>query len=74
MKLEANQISKLYFVKYVIRDNIHSKRGINMMIKENIDQDLPEEWVELVREAMKSNINKGEFKKFLKGKTKLNKD
>ena len=27
--------------------------------------DLPKEWVELVTEAMKSNITKEEFKKFL---------
>lgn len=28
--------------------------------------DLPKDWVELVKEAMKSNITKEEFKKFLK--------
>lgn len=27
---------------------------------------LPEEWVELVKEAMKSNITKEDFKQFLK--------
>ncbi|USK75654.1 anti-repressor SinI family protein [Peribacillus frigoritolerans] len=34
------------------------------------DQDLSEEWIELVKEAMKSNISKEEFKIFLKKKKK----
>ncbi|MFE0507418.1 anti-repressor SinI family protein [Peribacillus butanolivorans] len=45
-----------------------------MTTKENRDQDLPEEWVELVKKAMKSNITKEEFKRFLEGKSKINKD
>ncbi|MDF1997407.1 anti-repressor SinI family protein [Peribacillus frigoritolerans] len=45
-----------------------------MTTKENRDQDLPEEWVELVKKAMKSNITKEEFKRFLEEKLKINKD
>jgi hypothetical protein len=30
------------------------------------ESDLPKEWVELVKEAMKSNITKEDFKIFLK--------
>jgi hypothetical protein len=29
------------------------------------EQELPKEWVELVKDAMKSNISKENFKKFL---------
>lgn len=29
------------------------------------DQNLPKEWIELVKEAMKSGITKGDFKIFL---------
>ncbi|MCM2535896.1 anti-repressor SinI family protein [Neobacillus pocheonensis] len=31
-----------------------------------IEHDLPKEWVELVKYAMKSNVTKENFKKFLK--------
>jgi mevalonate pyrophosphate decarboxylase len=30
------------------------------------ESELPKEWVELIKEAMKSNITKEDFKKFLK--------
>ena len=39
-----------------------------MKINEN---DLPKEWIELVTEAMKSNITKEDFKKFLADYHKL---
>lgn len=29
------------------------------------DYELPEEWINLIKEAMKSNITKEDFKKFL---------
>ncbi|CRH76374.1 Anti-repressor SinI [Chlamydia trachomatis] len=45
-----------------------------MTTKENRYQDLPEEWIELVKKAMKSNITKEEFKKFLEEKLRVNKD
>ncbi|MCM3653714.1 anti-repressor SinI family protein [Metabacillus litoralis] len=45
-----------------------------MTIKKERDQDLPEEWLDLVKEAMKSNITKEEFKRFLEDKSKINKD
>ncbi|MBT2647645.1 anti-repressor SinI family protein [Bacillus sp. ISL-34] len=45
-----------------------------MTAKENKDQDLPEEWVELVKIAMKSNITKEEFKRFLEERSKINKN
>jgi len=54
--------------------SIPSKRRINMTTKENRYQDLPEEWIELVKKAMKSNITKEEFKKFLEEKLRVNKD
>ena len=43
-----------------------------MATRENIDQNFPEDWAELVKEAMKSNSIKEEFKKFLKEKSKNN--
>lgn len=45
-----------------------------MTKKENKGQDLSEEWIELVKEAMKSNISKEEFKIFLKKKAEINKN
>ncbi len=50
------------------------KRRISMTKKENKGQDLSEEWIELVKEAMKSNISKEEFKIFLKKKAEINKN
>ena len=43
------------------------KRRITMKISE---QELPKEWVQLVKDAMKSNISKEKFKKFLKEEKK----
>jgi len=34
------------------------------------EQELPKEWVELVKDAMKSNVSKEKFKKFLKNEKK----
>ncbi|MGX1195928.1 anti-repressor SinI family protein [Metabacillus sp. SLBN-84] len=34
------------------------------------ENQLPEEWVELVKEAMNSDVTKEEFKKFLEEKSK----
>ncbi|MFC0270432.1 anti-repressor SinI family protein [Metabacillus herbersteinensis] len=36
-----------------------------MKTKGNTDHNLPKEWVELVKQAMNSNITKEDFKKFL---------
>ncbi|MEC0275404.1 anti-repressor SinI family protein [Peribacillus frigoritolerans] len=42
-----------------------------MTTKEDRDQFLSEEWLELVKEAMKSNITKEEFNRFLEEKSKM---
>ncbi|MEC0275455.1 anti-repressor SinI family protein [Peribacillus frigoritolerans] len=42
-----------------------------MTTKEDRDQFLPEEWLELVKEAMKSNITKEEFNRFLEENSKI---
>lgn len=34
------------------------------------DHELPEEWINLIKEAMKSNITKEDFKKFLEEEKK----
>jgi hypothetical protein len=34
------------------------------------EQELPEEWINLIKEAMKSNITKEDFKKFLEEEKK----
>ena len=40
-----------------------------MSTKEDFDKNpLPEEWIELVKEAMKSSITKEEFREFLEEK------
>jgi len=49
------------------------KRRKNMK-KEDIDQNQPKELIDLVKEAMKSNVTKEEFKKFLEEKSKTNKE
>lgn len=35
------------------------------------EYDFPEEWIQLIQEAMKSNITKEEFKKFIEEKKKM---
>jgi len=35
------------------------------------EQELPKEWVELVKDAMKSNVSKEKFKKFLKNEKRM---
>ncbi|MCM3729884.1 anti-repressor SinI family protein [Neobacillus cucumis] len=35
------------------------------------EQELPKEWVELVKDAMISNVSKEKFKKFLKDEKKI---
>lgn len=37
---------------------------------EKIDKNLSEEWIELVKLAMQSNVTKEEFEKFLRDKAK----
>ncbi|MFB9759083.1 DNA-binding anti-repressor SinI [Ectobacillus funiculus] len=44
------------------------------MKKENIEQNLSKELIDLVKEAMKSNVTKEEFKKFLEEKSRTNED
>lgn len=34
------------------------------------EHDLPEEWIKLIKEAMKSNVTKEDFKKFLEEEKK----
>lgn len=43
-----------------------------MKVKENekSDQNLPKEWIELVKLAMQSNVTKEEFEEFLREKAK----
>ncbi|MFD6207354.1 anti-repressor SinI family protein [Peribacillus sp. NPDC060253] len=40
-----------------------------MKIKRGFDGNLPDEWLELVTLAMKSDVTKEEFKKFLEEKS-----
>lgn len=44
--------------------------GIKVITKEKIEQKLPKEWLELVKEAMHSNVTIEEFKKFIEERTK----
>jgi len=55
-------------MKTALFGNINFKKEVKTMVeKRNVQNDqLPEEWVELVKEAMKSNITKEEFQRFLK--------
>ncbi|MEF2093102.1 anti-repressor SinI family protein [Bacillus sp. CFBP9009] len=40
----------------------------------DFDENLPEEWLELVTLAMKSDVTKEQFKKFLQEKSNSNKN
>jgi hypothetical protein len=55
-------------------DKINRLKRRRNMTKENIDQNLSKELIDLVREAMKSNVTKEEFKKFLEEKSKTSED
>lgn len=40
-----------------------------MDVYENYSESLPQEWIDLAKEAMKSDITKEEFKRFLEQKS-----